>query len=209
MEIMQGLITLTTIHFLATASPGPEFVLISKQALTQGRKLSFLCLFGTVLGLVIHLAYSSFGLASLISSSPTALWVIKILGGSYLVYLGINGLRSKPATVTVEDDQADVPLSTYNLIKSGFICDLLNPKAPVYYVSLFTFVLSPNMPAHELLIYGVWMVGIHVVWFSIVVTLLSTEAVNAKYKQVGHWFDRVFGTVMVGLGFKILFSDVE
>lgn len=206
MNLFDGLLTLTAIHFIATASPGPEFMLISKEALTNGRRAGFITLAGTLAGLSIHILYSAFGLATLIAQSQTALLAIQLLGGSYLIYLGIKGLRSQPTHVSKETDTVTSNGSDAQRFKAGFICDLLKPKAPIYYVALFTFVLSPDMPATELAIYGVWIIAIHLLWFTLVVLLLSAPAINRKFEAIGHWIDRVLGGAMLAIGIKVIVS---
>lgn len=208
MDILQGLLTLTAVHLLATVSPGPDFVLISKQALSKGRSFAFLTLFGTIFGLFIHIGYSAFGFAALIVNSPLALLVMKALGGGYLIYLGIGGLRAQPQDEGAMAGKQQAVETKFQTIRAGFICDVLNPKGPVYYVSLFTFVLSPDMPTSEIALYALWMIFIHFAWFSLVILLLSTEAMNRKYKKLSHWFDRVLGGTMVALGGKIILSKL-
>jgi len=95
MTLLEDLLAITAIHFLAIISPGLEFVLISREALTRGRSSGFICLAGTLSGQVIHIFYSAFGLAALISGSATVKLTIQVIGGTYLIYLGITGLRSK------------------------------------------------------------------------------------------------------------------
>lgn len=205
MELLQGLVLITTIHTLAAASPGPDFVLVSQQTLANGKKAGFMCSIGIALGLAVHILYSTFGLAALIASSANVLWAIKILGGSYLCYLGFKGLQSKP---TLGEDTADVKVvkqqSARKSIGMGFLCNALNPKAPIYFVALFTVVLSPSMSLYQIAIYGVWMMVIQLVWFSTVVGLLSRPAINQTFKAAGHWVDRVLGGAMIALGIKVL-----
>lgn len=203
MDLIQGLMIITTIHFLAAAAPGPDFVLVSQQTLTHGKKTGLLCSIGITLGLSIHLIYSALGLAAVIANSSSALWVIKIIGGCYLMYLGYKGITSKKSsnkTVQV----ASVKNSPLKSIGVGFLCNALNPKAPIYFVSLFTLVLSPDLPLSHLLIYGVWIMAIQFIWFSSVVFLLSRPAVNKKFQAMGHWVDRVTGVAMVALGLKVI-----
>ena len=168
---MSGLLLITSIHLLAAASPGPDFVLVSRQTLRFGKKSGLLCSLGITLGLSIHIAYSAFGLAALIANSAMALWAIKILGGCYLFYLGYQGLKSKAHTGAA-DEPIEVKLPAPGAVKtiaSGFLCNALNPKAPVYFVSLFTLVLSPDMPLYQIAVYGIWMMVIQLSWFSSVV----------------------------------------
>lgn len=83
---------------------------------------------------------------------------------------------------------------------------MLNPKAPVYLVSVFTVVLSPEMPLWQLSIYGAWMMFLLFAWFATVAFLLSIPSVNRQFQKAGHWIDRVLGAVMVGLGIKVIAS---
>ncbi len=213
MDFYQGLLIITSIHLLAAASPGPDFVLVSQQTLSNGKKAGFLCSLGIALGLSIHIIYSAFGLATVIANSAQSLWVIKILGGSYLFYLGICGLRSKAATENEQQggQQKIEPVevnkhSSLKIIGSGFLCNALNPKAPIYFISLFTLVLSPDMPLYQLAIYGLWMMVIQMAWFSTVVGLLSHPIINKKFRRMSHWIDRVFGGAMIVFGIKVIFS---
>ena len=204
MDLVQGLILIFTIHLLAAASPGPDFILVSQQTLSNGKKAGFMCSIGIALGLSIHIIYSSFGLAAVIANSESALWVIKILGGGYLLYLGYKGLRAKPAVIEGELAVKAIKYSAKKSIGIGFLCNALNPKAPIYFVSLFTVVLSPDMPLYQIAIYGVWMMIIQLAWFSAVVGLLSQPRVHQQFKKMGHWIDRILGGAMVALGIKVI-----
>ncbi|MEZ8824569.1 LysE family translocator [Vibrio sp. 10N.261.55.A7] len=204
MELLQGLLLITSIHLLAAASPGPDFVLVSQQTLSNGKKAGIMCSIGIALGLSIHITYSAFGLATVIANSSSALWVIKILGGGYLIYLGIKGLKAKAATTSVEETVTPKRYSAKKSIGVGFLCNALNPKAPIYFVSLFTVVLSPDMPLYQIAIYGAWIMLIQFAWFALVVGILSRPAINLRFKQSGHWIDRVLGGAMIMLGIKVI-----
>ena len=208
MDLYQGLLLITSIHLLAAAAPGPDFVLVSQQTLCNGKRAGLLCSVGIALGLSIHILYSSLGLAAIIANSSSALWGIKLLGGGYLIYLGISGLRAR-ARSAVDTDIAIAlghvaPQSALKTIGLGFLCNALNPKAPIYFVSLFTIVLSQDTPAQHLLIYGLWMMVLQLAWFSLLTMLLSRPAVTSKFQRMGHWLDRIAGGAMLLLGIKVL-----
>ncbi len=208
MDLLQGLLLITSIHLLAAASPGPDFVLVSQQTLSNGKKSGFMVSIGIALGLSVHILYSALGLAAVIANSITALWVIKIIGGCYLLYLGIQGIRTKPINKLAEQQKA-IKHSSLKAVSKGFLCNALNPKAPIYFVALFTVVLSPNLPTLHLFIYGVWMMVLQLLWFSTVVLLLSRPSVNDKFQRLGHWIDRILGSAMILMGLKILTSKVN
>lgn len=211
MDLWQGLLLITSIHLLAAASPGPDFVLVSQQTLSHGKRAGLWCSLGIALGLGIHIVYSVLGLATVIANSTTLLWVIKLFGGAYLIYLGWQGLRSRRGEITemaLSEGNA-TRLAAAKLIRRGFLCNALNPKAPVYFVSLFTLVLSPEMPLYQLAIYGLWMMIIQFVWFALVVNILSQPRLNAQFQRCSHWIDRVLGGAMIALGVKVLVSKIQ
>ena len=211
MDLLQGLLLITSIHLLAAASPGPDFVLVSQQTLAHGKKTGFMISIGIALGLSVHIMYSALGLATVIANSTSALWFIKIIGGCYLICLGVQGLRAKAAN-TVNTSMVEKVVSarsSFSAIVKGFLCNALNPKAPIYFVALFTVVLSPNLPALHLVIYGIWMMILQLFWFSTVVVLLSRPSVNERFQRLGHWIDRVLGAAMILMGLKVLFSKIN
>ncbi|MDA8885574.1 LysE family transporter, partial [Porticoccaceae bacterium] len=202
MDLAQGLIIVTTVHLLAAAAPGPDFILVSQQTLSNGNRAGLLCSLGIALGLSVHILYSSLGLAALIANSSSALWSIKLLGGCYLIYLGISGLRARAGNHQTEQLTTATESSALKTIGLGFLCNALNPKAPIYFVSLFTIVLSQDTPAQHLLIYGLWMMVLQLAWFSFLTLLLSRPLVTSKFQRMGHWIDRVAGGAMLILGLK-------
>ena len=206
MDIIHGLLVLTVVHTLAAASPGPDFVFVSQQTLAGGRRNGLLCSLGIALGLSVHLGYSVFGLATVIAHSAGLLWWVKILGGSYLIYLGIKGLRAKALAGSRVQAGPHTPRSPLRTIGAGFLCNALNPKAPIYFLSLFTLVLSPDMPLYQLGIFSLWIMLIQLLWFSFVVLVLSIPSINSRFQRAGHWIDRLLGGAMVLLGLKVLLS---
>ncbi|MDA9574084.1 LysE family transporter [Porticoccaceae bacterium] len=209
MDLAQGLIIVTTVHLLAAAAPGPDFILVSQQTLSSGNRAGLLCSLGIALGLSVHILYSSLGLAALIANSSSALWSIKLLGGCYLIYLGISGLRARAGNHQTDQLTTATESSALKTIGLGFLCNALNPKAPIYFVSLFTIVLSQDTPAQHLLIYGLWMMVLQLAWFSFLTLLLSRPLVTSKFQRMGHWIDRVAGGAMLILGLKVLATRTQ
>lgn len=211
MEILHGLLVLTAVHTLAAASPGPDFVFVTRQTLVGGRRSGLLTSIGIALGLSVHIGYSAFGLAAVVAHSADLLWWIKIIGGSYLIYLGVNGLRARPSPgrMVVVEGTEHIEISAYRTIGAGFLCNAFNPKAPIYFLSLFTLVLTPDMPIHQVLIFGVWIMMIQFCWFSFVVLVLSLPSINGRFMRAGHWIDRILGGAMIMLGLKVLIGKTN
>lgn len=207
MDFWHGFWIITGIHILAAISPGPDFIFVFQQTLSRGQAAGLLCALGMGLGFGVHILYSVLGLAVVIANAAWLLTLIKIIGGAYLIYLGYHGLRAKAKNEVLEIVKTEVaPESWLKTLWKGFICNVLNPKAPVYLVSVFTVVLSPDMPLWQLSIYGAWMMFLLFAWFATIAFLLSIPSVNRQFQKAGHWIDRVLGFVMVGLGIKVIAS---
>ena len=205
MEIFYGLLILTPVHMLAAASPGPDFILVTQQTLTKGKKAGIYCSAGVALGQGIHILYSIFGLAVMIANSASALTAVKISGGLYLIYLGYKGLNSTPGD---SDETGNTEIQdSLSTVRAGFICNVFNPKAPVYFVSLFTLILSPDMPILHLIIFGLWIIALQFIWFASLSILLSAGKIQSFFKRFKHRIDRTFGALMIILGIKVISSD--
>lgn len=211
MEFYHGFIVITLVHLLAAASPGPDFVMVTRQTIINGRRAGLLCSFGIAIGLSIHITYSALGLAAVIASSTTLLTIIKIFGGSYLVYLGYKGLRAQPTEMETFSplDEITPHKSSLKTIGMGVLCNALNPKAPIYFVSLFTIILSPDLPLHQLIIYGIWLMILQFAWFALVATVLASPPVARYFRTYSHYIDRVLGGAMLLLGLKVLASKTS
>jgi len=204
MDFWHGFAVITVVHLLAAASPGPDFAYVTRQSLVHGRSAGLLASAGIALGLSIHIVYSAAGLAAIIAHSVHWMTAIKLVGGCYLLYLGIRGLRSRARGSPDESPVRELPASPMRQIAGGFLCNALNPKAPIYFLALFTVVLSPGLPLPTLLAYGAWIMVLQWAWFSLVALLFAHHAVRDRLFAARHWIDRAFGATMVALGIRVL-----
>jgi len=208
MNFWQGFTIVTCVHLLAAASPGPDFALVTRQSILYGRKAGILTSLGISLGLSIHILYSTAGLAAVVAHSFQGMAFMKLAGGTYLVYLGIKGLRAKPRQeAEAMAGQTQRPVSSFHHITSGFLCNALNPKAPIYFLSLFTVVLSADMPLLTLAVYGGWIMLLQMFWFTSLAFFFTKTAIRTRLFIIGHWIDRAFGVAMLALGLKVLNSS--
>jgi len=206
MTFWHGFAVLTVVHLLAAASPGPDFAYVTRQSLVRGRRAGLLASLGIALGLSIHIVYSAAGLAAVIANSSQWMTSIKLIGGGYLLFLGFQGLRSSAgATVTTALAPA-TPLSAWRQVGGGFLCNAFNPKAPIYFLALFTVVLSPDLPVPTLIVYGAWIMVLQWLWFSLVALVFAHPRVRDRLLAARHWIDRAFGAAMVALGLRVLLT---
>jgi threonine efflux protein len=204
MEFWQGFAALTVVHLLAAASPGPDFAYVTRQSLVHGRRAGLLASLGIALGLAIHIAYSAAGLAAVVAHSAHWMTAIKLVGGGYLLWLGWRGLRSARASPTAASAPPPAPASAWRQVGGGVLCNAFNPKAPIYFLALFTVVLSPGLPLRTLVAYGTWIMVLQGLWFSVVALVFAHPRVRDRLLATRHWIDRAFGAVMLALGVRVL-----
>lgn len=209
MDGLSAFATLTAVHLLAAATPGPDFAMVVRQSLLAGRRAGLLTSLGIALGLAVHIAYSAAGLAALIAHSAAWLTALKLAGGAYLLYLGWKGLRARPTTSPGSNDAPEgtaAPESARRHLGRGFLTNALNPKAPLYFLALFTLVLSPATPLPRLAAYGLWLMALQFAWFALVTLFFTQPRVRTAFLRCGHWLERAFGAALAVLGLRLLLS---
>ncbi|WP_406609341.1 LysE family transporter [Agarivorans sp. JK6] len=200
-------LTVVVVHLLAVASPGPDLAVVLKNSISLGRRAAIFTSLGVGCGIMVHVIYSVLGIGLIISQSIWLFNVIKWLGAAYLIWIGIQGLRAKRRDAADIEVDTGLRLSDKSAFLSGFMTNGLNPKATLFFLSLFTVVISPTTPMLVQLGYGLYMVFATALWFAMISWLFSTARVRRKFLQVGHWFDRSMGFVLVSLGIRLLFSS--
>lgn len=194
-----------TITLFAVISPGPDFAMTSRNSLLLSRQAGLLTAFGIGIGVLVHVAYTLLGVGVLLSQSPTLFLAVKLLGAGYLIYLGLNMLRTGPSQIA--PDQTTAALSGWSAFKTGFFTNVLNPKTTLFVMSLFLQVVNSDTRMLIQLAYGFFISGAHIVWFAIVAVFLSSPSVSAQLFKWRVWIDRAFGAVLVIFGVVLALSN--
>jgi len=199
------LLSLFAVDFLVAVTPGPAFVGISQIAARNGARSGLAATGGLLISAWIYCIAVLSGLTILFQIAPWLYLVLKIAGAAYLIWIGIQFLRAGPAAVATSVSAPDsLPAATS--ARKGLLIGLTNPKAMVYFGSIFTLFLKPGSP--------LWLdcaaVGIVTfdvtIWYGFVSLLFSRVPVRRAYDRMGHWIERTAGAVMVGFGLKLILS---
>jgi threonine/homoserine/homoserine lactone efflux protein len=127
---------------LLLAIPGPAVLYIVGRSIGQGRNAGMVSALGIGVGTLIHTAAAAVGLSALLVSSATAFGVVKYLGAAYLVYLGIQRLRSKESLATASDTSA--PQATLaRVFSQGIVVNVLNPKTALFFFAFLPQFIDP------------------------------------------------------------------
>ena len=203
-------LTVALIHLLAVASPGPDFAIVVRESVAHGRRAGTWTALGVGTGIFVHVAYSLLGIGLIVSQSIMLFNALKWAAAAYLLYIGIKALRATPADpVAAEAALMAGERSPRGAFVTGFVTNGLNPKATLFFLSLFTVVINPHTPLAIQAGYGVYLAFATATWFCLVAMLFSQRRVRAGFARMGHWFDRLMGAVLVGLGIKLAFTELK
>ena len=192
--------------FFALLSPGPDFAMIVKQSVSYGRRASIFTSIGIGLGISVHIVYTLLGIGLIISKSIILFNIIKYLGAGYLIYIGYKSLKSKGINLQTNEEKEIEKISDFKSFYLGFLCNALNPKATLFFLSMFTVIISPNTPLDVQAFYGLFCILATTCWFLFLSLILSHSKVKNFLSSFGKWFDRTIGIVLISLGIKVALS---
>ena len=202
-------LTVALVHLLAVASPGPDFAIVLRESVSNGRHAGIWTALGVGSGILLHVGYCLLGIGLIVSQSIVLFNLLKWLAAAYLIYIGIRALQARPADPASAELAPLAARSPRAAFVRGFVTNGLNPKATLFFLSRFTLVISPQTPLLVQAGYGLYLALATAVWFCAVALLFSQARVRRGFVRLGHWFDRLMGAVLVGLGIKVAFSELH
>ena len=202
-------LTVALVHLLAVASPGPDFAIVLRESVSNGRHAGIWTALGVGSGILLHVGYCLLGIGLIVSQSIVLFNLLKWLAAAYLIYIGIRALQARPADPASAELAPLAARSPRAAFARGFVTNGLNPKATLFFLSLFTLVISPQTPLLVQAGYGLYLALATALWFCAVALLFSQARVRRGFVRLGHWFDRLMGAVLVGLGIKVAFSELH
>lgn len=202
MPYLTEILSVSGIAIFMAISPGADFVMITRNSLFYNRTAGIYSSLGISLAIWIHVAYSIAGLAVVISSSIILFSIIKYLGAAYLIYIGWKTFTSK-TLLNVDEPSEKLQLSNLAAFKIGFITNVLNPKATMFFLSIFTQIVNPETPIALQLIYGAIISVAHLVWFSFVAVFLTQPVLLKKFQNCKNVIEKIVGGVLICFGLKV------
>lgn len=184
--------------FVLAVTPGPGVLYIVTRSLVQGRRFGLVSVAGVALGNLGNALAASVGLAALFAVSSLAFAIVKYAGALYLVYLGVQMLRSPPGQQSAAVPAAN-PLQ--RIFRDGFVVALLNPKTTVFFAAFLPQFLSPGTPPmFQSVALGFLFVAIAAATDSAYALAAGAAAPMLRGKAVRSVGRRLGGGVFIGLG---------
>lgn len=216
---MSHLLAFALVGLIAVAVPGPDFAVVTRNALLN-RRFGIFTVGGIGTGLALHAILASVGLSALLLASATAFSVVKVAGALYLAWLGIQSLASvvrarrssgstkvPPTTPLAKKSRGSSrPSSARVAFRQGLLTNVLNPKAVFFFISLLPqFVPDGGSIAGWTALFGLTQVLIALVWFSVVAMLVATVSSALTRPRVSLAIDSFTGMAFIGFAARLAF----
>ena len=201
------LLGIGAVHLLAAASPGPAFVTVTRVSVGATRRAALAAAWGVASASLFWALAASLGMQVLLTQAAWLSDLMKLAGGAYLIWLGIQCWRHAGAPLAVAVNGAS-GLGAWRAWRLGFATNLANPKAIVFFGSIFVTLFAADTPLW-VRVAALVIVGLNEsVWYSLVALAFSSRPVQSVYRRGKRWIERVLGTAMLLFGIRLI-ADVR
>jgi RhtB (resistance to homoserine/threonine) family protein len=199
------LLTIAGIHLLAVASPGPDFAIVLRQSLRFGSKTGRETAIGVGTGILIHATYSVLGFGLLISKYEWLYNGMRFLAAGYLLFLAYQGFRAKRVEYeAVQSEKREI--SFKKAFSKGFLVNAFNPKVTLFFLSIYTAVVSESTPFSWQVVYGIYMAVATMIWFSLVATLFGQSRIRNWYNRYNNVIEKIIALALTLLAIKLIWG---
>lgn len=200
-------LTVALVHLIALMSPGPDFFFVSQTAASRSRREAMMGVVGISLGIVVWAGVALMGLHLILQKMAWLHQIIMVGGGIYLCWMGWQLLRSARAQQAQPAAEARValPKAGRSFIR-GFLTNLSNPKAVIYFGSVFSLFVGDSVGAGARWGLFLLIVAETFVWFSLVAVVFALPAMRRGYQRLAKWIDGVAGVLFTGFGLHLIFT---
>ncbi|HEV7346159.1 MAG TPA: LysE family transporter [Devosia sp.] len=187
--------------------PGADFAMVLRQAVAGGRRAALFTSAGIAASILVHGSYTLLGIGVIVGQSLLLFNIIKWLGAAYLVWLAISAFRSPAPVAPAADGLAIGGRGDFASFALGFLTNLLNPKAVLFFLALFTTLVSAHTGGQTKMIYVLCMSIMLFAWFALVSIFFTTASVRQGFFRFGRWFNRVTGVTFLVLAVRVAIAQ--
>lgn len=200
-----SLLPFLALAILLIIIPGPDTAMVTKNALVGGRRAGVLAAVGVSVGLTIWTTAAALGIAALLRASAIGFFALKIAGAVYLVWAGIQMLRSHG--LVHETAEGARTASGIRALRQGLLSDLGNPKIAVLFTSLLPqFVHGKGSTFLALLFLGLTFTVLTLLWLAAYALAVGHASGVLRRPSVRRALDRFTGVVLIGFGVRLAFE---
>jgi threonine/homoserine/homoserine lactone efflux protein len=201
MSVDPRLVAFTGFAALLTILPGSDMALVTRNVLAVGRRRTMATIVGIASGCVIHAAASALGISAVLATSATAFNVMRTVGAAYLIWIGIQSIRTAGAPASAPSDRAKGRTSPF---LQGFLTNILNPKVAIFYLTVLPQFVTPgdNVLKRSLLLASIH-IAMGLVWLTAYAWFVDRLGGVLSRPRVKAWLERVTGGVLIALGARL------
>lgn len=190
---------------LLTMTPGADTMMVIRNSLRGGLKDGFVSSLGICLGLFVHAFLSAVGISAILLYSATAFMILKSIGALYLLWLGFSNFKAFFKNEYNYNQQTKKAVFHFWVsLREGFLSNVLNPKAVIFYMAFLPQFISPNASA---LLQSMFLASLHfiiaMIWQGLLIYAICSANGFIMRKSVRKSLDFISGSVMVLLGIKL------
>ncbi|MEO0637079.1 MAG: LysE family transporter [Pseudomonadota bacterium] len=194
---------------LAQASPGPNLMAVASTGLAQGRSRALCVVLGVASGMFIWAAGAALGLGAFFTAYPVSLVILKLLGGGYLLWLGLKALRAFWKNEAVSISASKRQLSHGGAVRRGLAVILTNPKAALMWSAVATYLYGAGLSPVQVLAFGPLAAVTALLIYGTYGLLFSSQVAVSGYARFARWFEAAFGLAFAALGGRLLLDGVR
>lgn len=202
-------LTVALVHLIALMSPGPDFFFVSQTAASRSRREAMMGVLGISLGIVVWAGVALMGLHLILQKMAWLHQIIMVGAGIYLCWMGWQLLRSARSQNAQSVPSAEVKVALPKPGRSfirGFLTNLSNPKAVIYFGSVFSLFVGDDVGAGARWGLFLLIIAETFVWFSLVAVVFALPTMRRGYQRLAKWIDGLAGVLFTGFGLHLIFT---
>lgn len=197
------------VALLLTISPGPDTALVLRASLRRSRGHGLASAAGVNTGVALWAAASAVGATALLTASPTAYDALRLVGGAYLGWLGVQALRAAWLNASPADPAAleRSPATLRAAFRTGLATNLLNPKVGIFYITVLPQFVPGGVPvlAARLLLAGIH-ISLGMSWLSVVSWSADRARDLLRKDSARRWIEAVTGVALISFATRTVLS---
>lgn len=207
MEQIQSFALFVGLSWILIVTPGPDLIYVLTKGISTGKKAGLISATGVTLGIFVHTVFAALGLSIILKTSALAFTIVKIIGASYLIYLGIKTLISRDELKMTEE----VKTSARKIFIQGLVSNTLNPKVALFFMAFLPQFIKTNgteISSVPFLILGSIFALFTLIFLAILGYFSGSVGHYLKTRaSLAKWINNISGSVMILLGIRLAFIN--
>lgn len=202
-ELVMTLAGIGFVNVLGWLSPGPNMLAVASVSVSKGRRAGVATALGLALGGLVWATLTIMGAVTAFELFPNAVLVFRLMGASYLIWLGVKYLRNAWTGQGAVMQITQVDYSNWTAFRTGFVVNMTNPKAMLFFSSVFAAFIPATAPIWVWCVILLFSQTQAFVQHCITVWLFSSRTVLRKIETAQRRVNGVIGTLYCGLGLGV------